>query len=133
LGDLLKTEDFRKYEALWRYMAYARKFMEKEIPFAEMEPVDNLLTGASEYQGKNNLVTGQVFAKKGECYAIYLPVAEKTGTLDLTSVPRDFTQRWYNPRTGEFSDQETPVRGGTKISLGAPPADPGEDWVILIK
>ncbi len=132
LDDLLKTEDFRKYRALWQYMAYARSFMETHLPFREMEPRDELLTGESEFTGENNVVEGQVFAKDGEIYAVYLPVASDTGTLDMTQAPGSFTKRWFNPRSGEFVGDPSPVQGGTAIVVGAPPGEAAEDWVLLL-
>ncbi|MCC6698305.1 MAG: DUF5060 domain-containing protein [Candidatus Hydrogenedentes bacterium] len=126
------SEDFRNYEPHWRYMAYARTFMEEHLPFWEMEPNDALLTGASEFQGEHNLVKAQVFAKEGECYAIYLPVATETGTFDLSGAQGEFVQRWYNPRAGEFAGTETRVSGGGPVELGAPPSDPAEDWVVVL-
>jgi len=132
LDDLLKTEDFRRYEALWQYMAYARGFMESYLPFWEMEPRDDLLTGESEFTGENNVVGGQVFVKEGEIYAIYLPVATTPGVLDLTGAPGRFRRHWFNPRTGVFSGDETLVQGGGPVSLDAPPDNAGEDWVVLL-
>jgi len=133
LAELLKTDDFRKYEPNWRYTWYARKFMEENLPFWEMEPMDDLLTGAATYQGKNNLVTGQVFAKPGEIYALYLPTGENTGTLDLAAASGKFVQRWYNPRTGEFAGATKMLEGGKPVTLGPPPAETSEDWAVLIK
>ena len=133
LDELLKTEDFRKYEPLWHYMAYARKFMEEHLPFWEMEPADTLLVGASEYTGENNQVTGQVLAKKGACYAIYLPSAENAGILDLREAHGAFIMRWYNPRTGLFEGPESRLQGGRPIPLGLPPGHILEDWVALLK
>lgn len=132
LDDLLDTDDFRKYARLWQYMAYARKFMEEHLPFWEMAPADSLLSGASKYTGKNSVVTGQVFAKQGECYAVYLPVAEHTGALDLTAAPGCFVQRWFNPRTGDFAGTEIRVDGGGPVPLGRPPSEDEEDWAILL-
>ena len=132
LDDLLKTEDFREYDRLWRYVAYARQFLEEHLPFWEMEPADALLIGASAYAGANNLVTGQVFMKEGVCYAVYLPSAENTGTLDLTADQSVFVQRWYNPRTGSFEGPRTEVQGGGDVLLGSPPDDVQEDWVVLL-
>ena len=133
LDELLDTDDFRKYERLWRYMAHARLFVEEHMPFWEMEPADSLLTGASEYHGENNLVAGQVFAKQGECYAVYLPAAERSGTLDLTGAHGTFVQRWYNPRTGAFEGSDTRVQGGGPVPLGPPPGNPADDWTVLLK
>ena len=130
--ELIKTDDFRKYEPIWKYTWYARKFLEENLPFWEMEPKDDLLTGAAEYQGKNNRVTGQVFAKAGQIYAIYVPIGEKTGKLDLSGAPGKFTQRWYNPRTGQFAPGSKEIEGGKSVALGQPPTDLSEVWAVLI-
>jgi len=132
LDDLLKTEDFRRYEALWQYMAYARAFMESHLPFWEMEPRDDLLTGESEFTGENNVIQGQVFVKEGELYAIYLPTASETGELDLTDAPGSFKLQWFNPRSGGFAGDEAIVQGGVSLPLGTPPDNPDEDWVVLL-
>ena len=101
LSDLLRTEDFRKWDPLWRYMAIARGFMEG-LPFWEMEPKDELLKGSSVFEGENNALPGQVFAKRGEVYAVYLPRAEETGTLDLSDAEGVFKKRWFDPRSGAY-------------------------------
>ncbi len=133
LQDLIKTDDFRKYEPVWKYTWHARKFLEENLPFWEMEPMDPLLTGAATYQGTNNLVTGQVFAKAGEVYAVYVPVGDRTGTLDLSAAPGKFVQRWYNPRTGKFQGGSRTIQGGAAVPLGPPPKELSEDWAVLIK
>jgi len=133
LDELLKTENFRKYEKHWRYMWYARRFMERNLPFWEMEPADDLLEGESVYKGKTSTDDGQVFAKAGQCYALYFPSAQETGTLDLTAARGKFTKRWYNPRTGRFVGPATPTKGGGKITVGPPPEDSDKDWALLIK
>lgn len=129
LEDLLKTEDFRKYERHWRDMAHARAFIES-LPFWEMEPRDALVTGAAEYQGKHNTIAAQVFAKAGEVYAVYLPVGRPSGAIDLSEAEGSFEQRWYNPRTGTYAGESRRAEGGTRVDLGAPPEDPEEDWAI---
>ncbi|MEM7333706.1 MAG: putative collagen-binding domain-containing protein, partial [Chloroflexota bacterium] len=75
---------------------------------------------------------GQVFAKAGEVYAIYLPDASSSGTLDLSGASSSLEQYWYNPRTGSFVGSPININGGGNVTLGAPPADADEDWVILI-
>jgi hypothetical protein len=132
LDDLLKVEDFRKYESAWKYMAHVRDFMSEYLPFWELDPRDDLLDGESVFKGKNNIVGGQVLAKPGEIYAIYLPNAAKTGKLDLRRFPARFRQRWFNPRTGTFDGPEAFVQGGQSISLGSAPVDSSEDWVVLL-
>jgi CubicO group peptidase (beta-lactamase class C family) len=133
LAELLETEDFRKYDDLWKYIWYARRFMEQDLPFWEMEPADELLTGESVYSGKTSSHDGQVFAKAGECYAIYLPVAGQTGVLDLNCAAGQFVKRWYNPRTGEFDRDRQILTGGQKVEIGPAPGTPSEDWVVLVK
>jgi hypothetical protein len=132
LAELLATEDFRKYDELWKYVRHARKFMERHLPFWEMEPADELLTAESVYSGKTCSHDGQVFAKKGECYAIYLPVARQTGILDLSGVEGVFVKRWYNPRTGNFEGTRERITGGGRVEMGRVPGSPDEDWVALV-
>ena len=132
LDDLLRVEDFRRYERLWEYMAYARRFMMENLPFWEMEPKDGLLSEASVYKGENNTVAGQVFTKEGEVYAVYLPVSERTGTLNMEAARGRFRLRWFNPRSGMFQGQDTFVRASSAVRLGLPPTDPSKDWVVLL-
>jgi len=121
-------EDFRRYEQLWAYTRYARTFMEDNLPFWEMQPQDGLLSGeSSDYGG------GQVFTKAGEVYAVYLPNASSTGTLDLSGATGSFQKRWYNPRSGAFEGSAQAVSGGAITSLGAPPSSTSSDWVVLIE
>ncbi|MFH1737699.1 MAG: DUF5060 domain-containing protein [bacterium] len=124
LDELLQTEDFRKYEFHWKYMWHARRFVQT-LPFSEMIPRDDLL--------KNESNAGEVFVLPGKIVAVYLPHAEKS-QLDLQSFPeKNFTKRWYNPRTGEFVGQIEIIEGGNEISLRSPPGDPGLDWTVLIQ
>lgn len=133
LSELLDTQDFRKYEDLWRYTWHARRFLEENLPFWEMEPADDLLEGESLFQGKTSTHDGQVFAKAGNCYALYFPTAEETGTLDLTDVPGRFVQQWYNPRAGQFAGSREIVAGGGKVRIGPPPEDREKDWAVLLQ
>lgn len=133
VAELLDTQDFRKYDDLWKCIWYARKFMEEHLPFWEMEPADDLLTGESVFVGKTCSHDGQVFAKEGQCYAIYLPLARQTGVLDLTGAEGSFVKRWYNPRTGEFEGSSEFLKSGQNVETGSAPDSPDEDWVILVK
>ncbi|MCP4428126.1 MAG: DUF5060 domain-containing protein, partial [Chloroflexi bacterium] len=101
LEDILNTEDFSRYESMWQYTWHARKFMEENLPFWEMDPADDLLLDEATYF----LEDGQVFAKIGQVYAVYLPAAESGGRLDLSGINGRFQQRWYNPRTGQFEGE----------------------------
>jgi hypothetical protein len=140
LDDLLKTDNFKTPERdkLWQYLWYARRFMEEQLPFWEMEPADELSQDAGTIplgvgRGKSIPLGPQVFAKQGEIYAVYLPTASPTGTLDLATLSGAAEQRWYDPRTGQFAGDAVAITGGAKQPLGPPPADPKSDWVVLIR
>lgn len=126
---VLELNDFRLYEKTWQYTWNARKFMEEHLPFWEMEPNDNLLS----YEASGYYEDGQVFAKRGAVYAVYLPDGRLTGTLDMRKGKGMFALRWHNPRTGGFEGETKTIEGGKDIVLGNPPAEPSEDWVVLIK
>jgi hypothetical protein len=128
LGGDVQLENFRTREGMWQYMAYARTFMADNLPFWEMNPADELLTGESEAYGG-----GEVLAKAGESYAIYLPSGQPAGVLDLSADPAEFEQRWFNPRSGEFEGEALTVPGGGLLALAAPPSAPAEDWVVLLQ
>ena len=128
LGGDLRCEDFRTREAMWKYMWYARKLMQDHLPFWEMEPADELLTGeAGDYGG------GQVFAKTGTDYAIYLPKASQGGRLDLTAASGQMRARWFNPRSGQFVGQPALWTGGTVREIGTPIHQQNDDWVLLVQ
>ena len=140
LDDLLRTDSFKTHERekLWRYLWNARRFMEENLPFWEMEPADELSQGGATIsvgigKGKSVPLGPQVFAKRGEVYAVYLPTGSATGTLDLTDLTGMAEQRWFNPRTGEFVGTPTQISGGARRDLGPPPAEPDSDWVVLIE
>jgi hypothetical protein len=121
-------EDFRRYEELWTYTRYARSFVEQNLPYWEMTPRDGLLSGESpDYGG------GQVYAKAGQVYAVYLPNATSMGALELSGVSGSFQKSWYNPRTGGFEGVRQTVSGGGERSLGTPPSSPSSDWVVLLQ
>ncbi|MCB0332028.1 MAG: hypothetical protein KDD55_00945, partial [Bdellovibrionales bacterium] len=126
LGGDMRLEDFGTREQLWQQTAHARRFMESFLPFWEMEPADELLTGESNQYGG-----GEVFAKRGSVYAIYLPDASQEAVLDLSDGDGTFIAGYYNPRSGQFDSEITSLPGGGYVTLPEPP-DPAEDWVILV-
>ncbi|MFV2068450.1 MAG: DUF5060 domain-containing protein [Pirellulales bacterium] len=139
LEDFLGTESFKtpEREQLWHFVWYARRFMEQNLPFWEMEPADRLAQGGGAVSvgignGRTVSLGPQVFAKRGEVYAVYLPTGSATGTLDLTDLSGAAEQRWFNPRTGAFAGKPGTVAGGARLELGPPPAEPEADWVVLI-
>jgi hypothetical protein len=126
LDELLKTEDFRKYEKHWRYMWYARKFIEENLPFWQMEPADELVVDEGVVQidaGDNETLeaSAEVLAKPGVVYAVYLPTADPSGTINLDRIEGVYSLRWYNPRTGEFEGNDVSIQGGRQHKIGAAP------------
>ena len=140
LEDLLKTDSFKTPQRakLWQYVWYARRFMEENLPFWEMQPADDLSEGSATIplgigKGQKVPLGPQVFAKKGEVYAVFYPTATATGTLDLSDLKGSAELRWFNPRSGEFEGERLPITGGAKHPIGTPPSRPDADWVVLIK
>ncbi len=140
LEDLLKTDNFKtpQRDKLWRFVWHARRFMEQELPFWEMEPADELATGGGTItvgigRGRTVPLGPQVFAKRGEVYAVYLPTATPSGSLDLSTLEGPAELRWYNPRSGTFEGETKTIAGGGRRDLGPPPADAQLDWVVLIR
>jgi hypothetical protein len=140
LEGLLTVDSFKgpRREALWNYTWYARKLFEQELPFWEMEPADELVEGEGTIRvglgrGQSFQLGAQVLAKPGELYCVYLPTARPSGTLNLSGAPRQFEFRWYDPCRGEFEGTPRTAPGGGPVPLGAPPADPQEDWVVLAR
>ncbi len=123
LGGDMRTEDFRTRESMYRYMRYARELMQNELPFWEMQPADDLYESADSGGV-------EVFAKTGESYAVYLPVAVDTGALQVAA--GEYELRWFNPRTGTFSGRSTTFSAGL-VELGTAPSEPAEDWVVLLQ
>ncbi len=126
-ADMQATDDFRPYEALWRWGAIARGFLES-LPFHEMEPAKSLVGNESSDFGG-----GRCFKKDGEVYAVYLPNASRAATLDLRGAAGAFEQRWFDPRAGRFVGAAVPVAGGAVVNLGAPPSSASQDWVVLVQ
>jgi len=125
----LVCEDWRSRDRSWDYGRIAIGFFrDHRVPFWEMRGADALVGNA---KGDNSRYA---FAKPGETYVVYLPTGG-TADLDLEAHAGPFAVEWFNPREGgplgRGSVRE--VRGPGKAGLGRPPADEGEDWVVLVR
>jgi hypothetical protein len=127
-NDLI-CEDFRSRDRSWDYCRVALEFFRaNKIPFQEMKNANVLIGNAADDNSKYCL------AKPGEVYVVFLANGGTTD-LDLSGKKGTFTLKWFNPRQGgELVDGPvTTVNGGEEITVGPPPGDVGEDWVVLIR
>jgi len=127
-NDLL-CENWRSRERSWDFARIALDFFRDErIPFHEMEPADALVGNAAEDNSRYG------FAKPGEIYLVYLPKGG-SAELDLAGAPGRFTVAWLDPRKGGplKSGPVSQVEGGRTAALGAPPSDPDDDWLAVVR
>ncbi len=125
----LVCEDFRSRDRSWDYCRIALEFFEREkIPFWRMR-TDNALVGNPQDDNSR-----YCFAAPGELYLVYLPEGG-AAELDLAAERGAFTVSWFNPREGGrlAGGSVRRVSGGGRVSLGAPPSDPGEDWLAVVR
>ncbi|MFT5292088.1 MAG: hypothetical protein ACI82F_004173 [Planctomycetota bacterium] len=119
-GGYVRLEDFRTRDDMWGYVQHARKLMGL-MPFWQMEPADELLTGESTVKGG-----AEVLRIPGQLYALYYPDTTTPGQIDLTETNGGtFAALWYNPRTGFFEGSATVLTGGSVISVQPPPDSMG--------
>jgi hypothetical protein len=120
----LNAEDWRSRNRLWELTGYALDFFEANLPYWEMNPAHELVNTKNAY----------CYRKKGEVYALYLPNSEDS-TIDLSAVEGMFKLYWFDPlRGGEIQlGSISSVQGGSIQSLGKPPTDSEQDWVVLLK
>lgn len=116
----LECEDYRSRDRMWDYTRHALDFFEKYIPFWEMQSNDGLAS------------KGYTYAKDGQSYVVYLPDG---GSVDLELASGSYEVKWYDPRNGGSlqNGSVTSVNGGSSVSLGNPPSNSGEDWVVLVQ
>jgi hypothetical protein len=127
-NDML-CENYRSRDKSWDYCRNALEFfMDNKIPFWEMANKDNLIGNEDNNKEKFCL------AKEGEVYVVYLGYTPTT-KLDLTNVQGSFTVKWYNPREGGnlLTGKVKIIKGGKIADLGNPPANPDEDWIVIVQ
>ena len=78
--------------------------------------------------------TRYCFVSDNEIYLVYLGEGGTT-TLDLSGATGEFDVKWFNPRTGgqlQSGDVQS-VEAAGKVELGNAPADPDEDWLVVLR
>ncbi|TWU49156.1 DUF5060 domain-containing protein [Rubripirellula reticaptiva] len=127
-NDLL-CEDWRSRDQSWDYCRIAINFFSNnKIPFWEMTNQDVLVGNAKHDNSKFCL------AKQNDVYVVYLS-SGGSAAIDLSEATGIFKVEWFNPRSG--GDMQTgsvaTVEGGASASLGLPPSDLKEDWVVVLR
>ncbi len=122
-------EDWRSRDRSWDYCRIAIEFFhDNKIPFWDMRNQDELV-GNAEHGNST-----YCFAKPDEIYLVYLP---KGGTtmLDLSQTKKKYDLKWFNPRTGGPLKSGTvkSLSGGSEVSLGMPPEETNQDWLVIVK
>jgi hypothetical protein len=119
----LTCQDFRSRDRMWDQGRFALGFFrENRIPFWDMSNRDSLSAGQNTH----------CLGKPGEIYVVYL-MNGTPSRLDLREIPGAFSLAWFNPRTGLFVGEARTAEAGAWVNLGSPPADPDQDWVVLIR
>jgi hypothetical protein len=125
----LDCQDYRSRDKSWDYCRIAIEFFrDQQIPFWQMKNANGLIGSTSNTNEK------YCFAKAGEVYVVFLAKGGTT-SLDLSGARGHFSVQWFNPRTGGklAVGSIKSVPGGGSVSLGVPPADPEQDWVVLVR
>ena len=117
----LNCEDWRSRDRMWDQTRHALTFFRSHLPFWQMTPDNALAEGAN----------ARVLAQPGRVYAVYLP---EGGETRLTVEAGTYEVRWYDPRNGGAlrTGVVRTVNGPGAVLLGAPPAESGEDWAVLV-
>ena len=125
----LACQDWRSRDRSWDYCRIALEFFPaNRVPFWEMTNADALVGNP------NNDNSRYCMAKPGDVYLVFLPQGG-TADLNLSGQQGVFGVQWFNPREGGGL-QNGPVkriRGGATVSLGPPPSDPTEDWLVVVR
>ncbi|SHL05974.1 choice-of-anchor D domain-containing protein [Rhodothermus profundi] len=121
----LDLEDFRSRDRLWDYTRFARQFFLQHLPFWEMEPVAATSVGAPP----DAYVLVQPDATGWKRAAVYFP----QGSGTLMAPEGTYTVYWFDPRNGGDLQQTDPqqISGRQTVTL-RPPAQDGQDWVVLL-
>ena len=121
----LTAEDFRSRDVFWDQNRYARTFFEDHLPFWKMQPADELTSDTTSF----------CLDAEDEIYAVYLPTAQQSLTLNLGNSSKEFAIMWYNPRQGGDLQAGTipNVTATGEVPIGYPPQERGKDWVALIR
>jgi hypothetical protein len=125
----LACEDWRSRDGAWDDCRIALEFFQqRNIPFWEMTNADERVGNPD----RDNIAF--CLSKPGEIYLVYLP-SGGSADLDLSGISGRFRVRWFNPRSGGrlLTSDVRRLEGGRRVSLGTPPADERDDWLVVVR
>ncbi len=111
-------------------MCHLRAFMESLAPMTAA-PCRQIFTEAARREG--TLDTHAEALAGADWVCAYLPGGGSV-ELDLSSlfVSERLLARWWSPRDGQFAGDGITVDAGSPLTLTAPTAGDGEDWILLL-
>ena len=120
----LNCEDWRSRDKMWDLTRIAVQFFQTNLPFAGMTPADHLVSDRNSW----------CLAKEKDTFAVYL-IEGGTAKLNLKGDRGLYRVQWFNPRKGGDMKVGTvfEIVGPGWRSLGYPPEERDQDWVVLVK
>ena len=132
----LSSEDWRLRDRLWNITRLALEFFE-DRSFWTYSPCNELID--SEYTGSIDSWHGYCAGHADQEYVIYLP-ADATPVFDASELNGAYRIQWFDPANASQGSElqqgsVVSIEGGegrTIQSLGEPPQNANQDWVILL-
>jgi hypothetical protein len=120
----LNCEDWRSRDAMWDQTRYAAELFRGYLPFWNMEPRNDLMSGSP----------GFCLAAPGEAYVLYLK-SVVSPAVDLGPRASSYSVFWLNPRDdgGLKKGSVESLSGKGMQKIGMPAGDTDMDWVALIR
>ena len=126
--------DFREFETTWsEFSRPIQLFEQHNIPFWAMT---NQRAIVRPKVARNSNQWYYALGKPGDVYVIYNS-GQVELVMDLSKYDGRFLVRWFNPRKGHSTNLQKGSLDGISAGkpdtgLGAPPADPGLDWAVVV-
>lgn len=120
----LDCEDYRSRDSVWKYNRIALSAFREHVPYWQMQPRADLLSGGNAW----------CLAQTGQTYAIYAPEGNLP-LLDLDSSTATFDIFWMDPRRGGplLSGSLPSVTGPGLQGIGIPPYETDQDWLAIVR
>jgi hypothetical protein len=118
----LTCQDFRSRDLFWDQCKHVLQFFESHQAAIVASENHDALVQKGDF----------CLAIPGQFYAVLL--RSGTGTIDLKNQIGRYAVQWFDPRNGGSLQVGAiaEVQGGSVQTLGAAPASPGKDWVVVI-